>query len=573
MFAPADPRALVRRMADPRVHVVTLTVTEKGYCHDPATGRLDLAHPDVRHDLAHPDEPRVGGRVCSLPRSTSDGAPGPARSTSCAATTCRTTGACSRGSSRRTPPRATPELANWIATHAAFPCTMVDRIVPATTDADLRRRRGERSACTTRRRSSREPWIQWVIENRFVAAASRLGGGGRRDRGRRRAVRDDEAAAAQRQPLDARVPGLPRRARDDRAGGRRSASSAASSRGRWPRRSCRRSRVRRAPTSRATARRSSSASATRRCRTGRAQIAMDGSQKLPQRLLGTVRDRLAGGGSIRHLTLAVAGWMRYASGVDEHGARIDVADPMAARYAEIAAAAHGDPVALAHGFLGIDGDLRRGPAREARVRRRGDAPPGVARPAWCRRDARRPSRARLSRPSRAQRTFRMPALASLHPDRLFPADPTVRALGALALRDGEGPADRQPARPHRPALVRRRTRRSATRARCFITPDHYVFRMLYSQGVRLEALGIPRHDGGPVETDARKIWRTFAAHYHLFRGTPTRLWLDHAFSTVFGIDERLSPANADAIFDAHQRGAARRRHSGRARCSSASTSR
>ena len=84
-----------------------------------------------------------------------------------------------------------------------------------------------------------------------------------------------------------------------------------------------------------------------------AQVAMDGSQKLPQRLLGTVRDRLAGGGSIRHLTLAVAGWMRYASGVDEHGARIDVADPMAARYAEIAAAAHGDPVALAHGFLGI----------------------------------------------------------------------------------------------------------------------------------------------------------------------------------------------------------------------------
>ena len=84
-----------------------------------------------------------------------------------------------------------------------------------------------------------------------------------------------------------------------------------------------------------------------------AQVAMDGSQKLPQRLLGTVRDRLAGGGSIRHLTLAVAGWMRYAGGVDEHGARIDVADPLAARYAEIAAAAHGDPAALAHGFLAI----------------------------------------------------------------------------------------------------------------------------------------------------------------------------------------------------------------------------
>jgi glucuronate isomerase len=83
----------------------------------------------------------------------------------------------------------------------------------------------------------------------------------------------------------------------------------------------------------------------------------------------------------------------------------------------------------------------------------------------------------------------------------------------------------------------------------FITPDHYVFRMLYSQGIRLEDLGIPRRDGVPVEQDARKIWRTFAAHCHTFRGTPTRLWLDHAFATVFGIDERLTPESADRCFD------------------------
>ena len=55
--------------------------------------------------------------------------------------------------------------------------------------------------------------------------------------------------------------------------------------------------------------------------------------------------------------------------------------------------------------------------------------------------------------------------------------------------------------------------------------------MLYSQGVALEDLGVPRVDGGPVETDPRKIWRLFAAHYHLFAGTPTRLWLDHSFET------------------------------------------
>ena len=87
----------------------------------------------------------------------------------------------------------------------------------------------------------------------------------------------------------------------------------------------------------------------------------------------------------------------------------------------------------------------------------------------------------------------------------------------------------------------------------FITPDHYVFRMLYSQGVRLEDMGIPRRtnatEGGPVETDTRKIWRTFGAHYHLFRGTPTRMWLDHAFATIFGIDERLTAESADRYFD------------------------
>ena len=73
--------------------------------------------------------------------------------------------------------------------------------------------------------------------------------------------------------------------------------------------------------------------------------------------------------------------------------------------------------------------------------------------------------------------------------------------------------------------------------------------MLYSQGVRLEDLGIPRKDGGPVERDARRIWRTFAERYPLFRGTPTRIWLDHAFSTVFGIDERLTAESADRVFD------------------------
>lgn len=86
-------------------------------------------------------------------------------------------------------------------------------------------------------------------------------------------------------------------------------------------------------------------------------------------------------------------------------------------------------------------------------------------------------------------------------------------------------------------------------AQLFVTPDHYVFRMLCSAGIDLADLGVPRADGGPTETDPRKIWRLFAQNYHLFRGTPSRLWLDHAFQDVFGVGERLCPDNADAIYD------------------------
>ncbi|MDX2163430.1 MAG: glucuronate isomerase [bacterium] len=82
-----------------------------------------------------------------------------------------------------------------------------------------------------------------------------------------------------------------------------------------------------------------------------------------------------------------------------------------------------------------------------------------------------------------------------------------------------------------------------------IRPDHYVFRMLYSQGIPLEALGIPRRDGEPVEADHRKIWAIFAEHAYLFRGTPTGLWLRDELADVFGIGERLTPANAQTIYD------------------------
>lgn len=90
-------------------------------------------------------------------------------------------------------------------------------------------------------------------------------------------------------------------------------------------------------------------------------------------------------------------------------------------------------------------------------------------------------------------------------------------------------------------------------AALFITPDHYIFRMLYSQGVSLESLGIPQQgiagSAAAAEADPREVWRIFARNYFLFRGTPTRLWLDFVFENLFRLTERLTAANADAFYD------------------------
>ena len=87
-------------------------------------------------------------------------------------------------------------------------------------------------------------------------------------------------------------------------------------------------------------------------------------------------------------------------------------------------------------------------------------------------------------------------------------------------------------------------------ARLLIVPDHYVTRMLASQGIPPARLGVPRRDGGEVETDGRTIWRLLAANWHLFRGTPSRLWLEQTFRTVFGIETRLRAETADEMYDA-----------------------
>ncbi|HEY5023363.1 MAG TPA: glucuronate isomerase [Acidimicrobiales bacterium] len=135
----------------------------------------------------------------------------------------------------------------------------------------------------------------------------------------------------------------------------------------------------------------------------------------------------------------------------------------------------------------------------------------------------------------------------LHPERLFPADPTTRAIatelyaeiGSLPLISPHGHTDSRWFADNLPF---------PDPVSLLVTPDHYLTRMLYSQGIALEALGVAPNDGAPV-ADARTAWRTFATHYHLFRATPSGLWFDHVLSKVFGVPHRLDAETADDTFD------------------------
>ena len=137
---------------------------------------------------------------------------------------------------------------------------------------------------------------------------------------------------------------------------------------------------------------------------------------------------------------------------------------------------------------------------------------------------------------------------TLSPDRFFDPEPSVRrtarelygAIARLPIISPHGHVD--------PRLFVGDNASFGSPADLLIIPDHYVFRMLHSQGVPLEALGVPRRDGGAVETDHRKIWQLFADHFHLFRGTPSGVWLAHELHEVLGINESLDSASAQRIY-------------------------
>jgi glucuronate isomerase len=133
-------------------------------------------------------------------------------------------------------------------------------------------------------------------------------------------------------------------------------------------------------------------------------------------------------------------------------------------------------------------------------------------------------------------------------DVLFPAEPQVRTLARALYETVAGLPIVSP-HGHTDPKWYALDEPFPDPAQLLIVPDHYIFRMLFSQGVALEDLGVPRLDGTPAETDGRRIWRVFAENYHLFRGTPSRLWMDYVLSTLFGIEEPLSAATADRSYD------------------------
>ena len=132
----------------------------------------------------------------------------------------------------------------------------------------------------------------------------------------------------------------------------------------------------------------------------------------------------------------------------------------------------------------------------------------------------------------------------LHEDRLFPAEPVLRSIARTLYQQIRSLPIISP-HGHTQASWFAQNKPFPDPAKLFVQPDHYIYRMLYSQGVSMDDLEI----GVPELRDPRGVWRIFASHYHLFRGTPTRMWLDFAFQELFGLEARLSEKTADLYFD------------------------
>lgn len=330
--APEDPAAVVAAMADPAVRIVSLTVTEKGYCHEPASGALNFDHPDIAHDLKHLSSPKsaVGFIVAALAERRRAGHKA---FTVLSCDNLPSNGKLVRGIVLEFARAVSGELAQWIEDNATFPATMVDRITPATTAEDVARLEAKTGyhdpGCVVH-----EAFRQWVIEDDFAdgrpkwehVGAQMVPSVEAHELMKLRCLNGTHSTLAYLGYLagfetisdcvadpdfavlcetlwrEEIVPTLEPPVGEDLAV------------------YCARLLAR---------------YRDRGIRHRTWQIAMDGSQKLPQRILSTIRDRLAAGVVPHGLCLAVAAWMRYVGGIDEQGAPIDVRDPFAERLKHI----------------------------------------------------------------------------------------------------------------------------------------------------------------------------------------------------------------------------------------------
>ncbi len=348
LVAPEDPEAVIAALADPATCIVTLTVTEKGYCHIPASGGLNMAHPDIVHDLAHADPVSAPGfLVRALARRR---AAGLAPFTVMSCDNLPENGVLTRRITCDLARQMDPELASWIEAEGRFPATMVDRITPATTQADIDTL-ATQSGILDRAPVFHEPFRQWVVEDSFVGQN-----------------RPDFAAAGVTmthdvQPFEDMKLRMLNGAHSALAylgylGGYETISQVMADdvysryiNVLW----CEIIPNVAAPhgvnlDAYAASLKDRFSNPGIQHRTW--QIAMDGSQKLPQRLLQTLSEAMKAGRPTEALCLAVAGWMRYVSGSDETGAAIDVCDPLAERLAKVAAS-QTTPRAKAESLLGV----------------------------------------------------------------------------------------------------------------------------------------------------------------------------------------------------------------------------
>jgi fructuronate reductase len=361
-LAPRAPEKVLARLADPAIRVVSLTVTEKAYGLDPATGGLDLAHPAIRSDLATPETPQgaVGHIVEGLARRRAQRV---APFTPLCCDNLPSNGKVLRRLVLEMAERRDPALRRWIEAEVPFPSTMVDRITPASTEktyADAARLLGRADLAAV----ETEPFWQWVIEDHFCQ--------GRPAWERAGAVLVADVAPYEKMKLRML----------------NGAHSLLAYLGFLAGHALVRETMADAPLASVVARHMAAAAATldpvpgidlagyaRDLRARFAnpaiahptyQIAMDGTQKLPQRLLEPAVETLGAGRAPGTFALAVAAWMRYALGVDESGRPYALRDP---REAEIGAALDGVPrsgAAVAEALHALPGlfptELRASPA-------------------------------------------------------------------------------------------------------------------------------------------------------------------------------------------------------------------